>query len=295
MKSKLFAPFNYGGLSEEFSRLETSKVIILPAPYDQTVSFRTGTREGPRAILNASLYMELYDEELKTEFHRVGIHTLNELEPDMSGPEEMFKRVYEIVSILTRKGKLFVMLGGEHSLTIGSVKAFSEECEDFSVLQLDAHADLRDSYCGTKYNHATVMRRILEYSPAVQAGIRSLSQEEMELVKERELPVFFETDLMKNNDLIHEMIAHLSQNVYITLDLDVLDPAIMPSVGTPEPGGFSWHQVLHIVREVAKNRNIVGFDVMELCPIPGLLAPDFLAAKLIYKMIGYSLFTHGND
>ncbi|MDY7034090.1 MAG: agmatinase [Thermodesulfobacteriota bacterium] len=291
----MFGPFNFGGLTEEFSRLDTSKVVILPVPYDQTVSFRSGAREGPRAIINASAYMELYDEELLSEFYKVGIHTLNELEPDMSGPEGMVRRVYDIVTLLIKKGKLLVMLGGEHSLTIGSVKAFIEEYKDLSVLQLDAHADLRDSYCETKYNHATVMRRILEYSSTVQVGMRSISSEEMELIHEKKLPVFFETDLIKSEDLIDEIISHLSPNVYITVDLDVLDPAIMPSVGTPEPGGLSWHGILSIVREVAKKRNIVGFDVMELCPIPGLLAPDFLAAKLVYKMLGYSLFFQGKD
>ncbi len=239
--------------------------------------------------------MELYDEELDLEAYKVGIHTLKELEPDMSGPEGMFKRIYDVVSFVEKREKLLITLGGEHSVTLGVVRAFAEEFEDFTVLQLDAHADLRDSYCETRYNHASVMRRILDYVPAVQVGIRSLSTEEMEFVKRKSLPVFFETDLMERQDWMEEMISRLSKNVYITLDLDVMNPSIMPSVGTPEPGGLGWHELLNIVREVARNRNIVGFDVMELCPIPGMPAPDFLAAKLVYKMIGYSLSLKRKD
>ena len=290
MGSKLFSPLNFGALSGEFAAFDASRVLILPIPYDQTVSYRAGAREGPRAIINASLYMELYDEELDLEAHRVGIYTLNELEPEMSGPEGMFKRVYEVVSSLEKKKKLLVTLGGEHSLTIGAVKAFAEEYEDLTVLQFDAHADLRDAYCQTRYNHATVMRRILDDVPAVHVGIRSLSLEEMDFIRRRDLPVFFERDMRKRKDWIEEMVSCLSKNVYITLDLDILNPAIMPSVGTPEPGGLDWHELVNIIREVAIKKNIVGFDVMELCPIPGLVAPDFLAARLIYKMIGYSLF-----
>ncbi|MEW6615141.1 MAG: agmatinase [Thermodesulfobacteriota bacterium] len=288
-------PNNFGGLSRESSELDTSKVVILPVPYDQTVSYRAGTREGPRAIINASAHIELYDQELDLESYRVGIHTLKELEPDMSGPEGMLKRVYDIVSIFNDKEKLLIMLGGEHSLSIGAVKAFAEEYKNFSVLQLDAHADLRDTYCDTKYNHATVMRRVMDYASTVQVGIRSLSREEMEFIKTKRLSVFFEEDVVEGEGWIDEMISHLSQNIYITLDLDVLNPGIMPSVGTPEPGGLSWHDLLNIIRKVAENRNIVGFDVMELCPVPGVIAPDFLAAKLVYKMIGYSLFLHVKD
>ena len=295
LDSSLFLPNNFGGLPRESSELDTSRVVILPIPYDQTVSYRAGTREGPRAIINASAQIELYDQELNSEPYRVGIHTLKELEPDMSGPEGMFKRVYDIVSLFNKKEKLLIMLGGEHSLSVGAVKAFAEEYRDLCVLQLDAHADLRDTYCDTKYNHATVMRRVLDYASTVQVGIRSLSKEEMEFIETRSLPVFFEKDVVKREGWIEEMISHLSQHVYITLDLDALNPGIMPSVGTPEPGGLDWHELLNIVRKVAENRNIVGFDVMELCPIPGLIAPDFLAAKLVYKMIGYSLFLQGKD
>lgn len=264
-------------------------------PYDQTVSYRAGTREGPRAIINASLYIELYDEELDIETYKVGIHTLNELEPDMSGPEGMFNRVYDVVSFVKKREKLLITLGGEHSVTLGVVRAFAEDFRDLTVLQLDAHADLRDSYGKTIYSHASIMRRILDYVPTVQVGIRSLSMKEMEFIRMKRLPVFFETDILKGEGWIEEMISHLSQNVYITLDLDVLNPAIMPSVGTPEPGGLGWHDLLSVVREVAKSRNIVGFDVMELCPIPGMVAPDFMVAKLVYKMIGYSLSLKGKD
>jgi agmatinase len=235
--------------------------------------------------------MELYDEELEQEtFSLIGIHTMEEVEPVMTGPEDMAQILYEITSGLLRKDKIVVTLGGEHSLSFGPIKAYQEKYPDISILQLDAHADLRDSYQNSTFNHATVMRRILEIhpeTPLVPIGIRSLSMEEADFVKQSRRPIFFARDLPTPENRIDEILAHLSPQVYMTIDLDVLDPSIMPAVGTPEPGGLTWYQILTLLRSIAQSKQVVGFDVVELAPIPGLIHPDFLAAKLVYKLIGY--------
>ena len=265
--------------------LDEAKVVILPVPYDSTTEYKSGTREGPQAIIDASQYLELYDTELDREISQVGIHTLPEVQPMMSGPEPMLERVYQIASDLLDKGKLLAMLGGEHSLTLGMVRAFREKYPELSVLHLDAHADLRDQYQGTKYSHACVMRRVWELCPIVPVGIRSLSLEEHEFIKQHKLEPFYAEDCTP--DSAPKVLANLPPQVYITIDLDVFDPSIMSAVGTPEPGGLSWHQVLGLLRAVAKERQIVGFDVVELCPREGPTSCTFLAAKLVYKLIGY--------
>lgn len=281
-------PYNFCGLSLEYSSLENSRVLILPVPYEQTTSYQGGTRNGPAAILAASRYLELYDEELDRELHAVGIHTLPELEPHMAGPEQMVRRIQEAVSPLLEGGRMVVLLGGEHSCSVGAVSAYGERYPQLSVLHLDAHADLRDSYQDTPYSHACTMRRIVEHVPAVHVGLRSLSLEEMDLIRRERLPVIFAREVLQGKGWQEKVLAHLSPEVYLTIDLDVLDPSIMPSVGTPEPGGLLWEPVVGLIREVARQKRIVGFDVMELAPLPGLVAPDFLAAKLVYKVIGYS-------
>jgi agmatinase len=234
--------------------------------------------------------MELYDEELDCEVYHVGIHTMEELETQMAGPQEMVRQVYEVISSLLKQEKLVALLGGEHSLSIGAVQAYSERHPMLSVLQLDAHADLRDNYQGTPYSHASVMRRILEHAPAVQVGIRSLSREEMDHIRQEKRAVFFAHDLQQNDLWQEQVLERLTDKVYLTVDLDVLDPSIMPAVGTPEPGGLLWFPVLDLIRRVAREKEIVGFDIVELSPLPGQVAPDFLAARLAYKIIGYSLF-----
>jgi agmatinase len=279
--------------------------VILPVPYEQTTTFKAGTKEGPQAIISASREVETFDEELKQESFKAGIHTLEEMEITMGNPEKMVEKVHQIAKELVDMNKRVVLLGGEHTTSIGLVKALSEKYKNLSVLQLDAHADLRNSYQESKYSHACTMRRIEEIAPFVGVGIRNLSWEEHEYVQKKKIDLFFAKDLMsdfgpvgkddrlseaKSIGWIDQITNKLSENVYLTIDLDFFDPSIMPSVGTPEPGGFLWNQTLEFLKKVADNKNIVGFDCVELCPIPGLVAPDFLAAKLIYKIIGYIVY-----
>lgn len=287
MDRTIFRPHNFLSLPPEFSEFESSEFVILPVPYEQTTTFRAGTKQGPHAIINASQEVETFDEELKQETFMVGIHTLEEMEITVGGPERMVEKVYQIGKELVDKNKRIVLLGGEHTVSIGMVKALSEKYDKFSVLQLDAHADLRDSYQESKYSHACTMRRIEEIAPFAGVGIRNLSLEEHEYVQKKKIDLFFAKDLMKDDRWIDQILNKLSENIYLTIDLDFLDPSIMPSVGTPEPGGVLWYQTLDLLKKVAEKKNIVGFDCVELCPIPGLVAPDFLAARLVYKIICY--------
>jgi agmatinase len=285
MNQELFYPHrNFAALPSQYTDFETSKAVVFPVPYDSTTDWRSGSRDGPMAIIDASRYLELYDHELDRESYLVGIHTLPELQPSMKGPEETVNRVYQVACDLVQKGKFVAMLGGEHSLTVGMVRAFRERFEGLSVLQFDAHADLRDEYEGSKYSHACVMRRVLECCPIVQVGVRSLSQEEHRFLAEKQMQPFFAEGLPLDVDGI---VSALSADVYVTIDLDVLDPSIMSAVGTPEPGGMSWHEILSILRRVAEQRRIVGCDLVELCPREGPSSCAFLAAKLAYKLIGY--------
>jgi len=288
MSQELFSPpRNFAGISSPYSDWENSRVVVLPVPYDSTTEWRSGAREGPRAIIDASQYLELYDYELKREIYQVGIHTLPEIKPDMAGPENMTRQVYQVARGLLEKNKMLLMLGGEHSLTLGMVKAYREKYQDLSVLQLDAHADLRDSYLGTKFSHATVMRRVCELCPIVPVGIRSLSEEEYRFISEVGIKPVYADGQVLAGDYIKHIIATLSSEVYITIDLDVLDPSIMSAVGTPEPGGIGWYELLNLLREVASSKHVVGFDLVELCPDEGPRSCAFLAAKLAYKLIGY--------
>jgi agmatinase len=262
-------------------------VVVLPVAYDGTAEWHGGARDGPRAIIEASRYLELYDDELDREICEVGIHTLPELPPEMAGPEHMVQRVYEVTRGLLAKDKTVLMLGGEHTLTLGMVRAYREKYPALSVLQLDAHADLRDSYLGTRFSQATVMRRVCELCPIVPVGIRSLSQEEQRFMAEAGIVPFYACDLISGEVTNQQIVASLTKEVYLTIDLDVLDPSIMPAVGTPEPGGIGWYQILALLREVARARHIVGFDLVELCPGEGPAACAFTAAKLAYKLVGY--------
>ncbi len=287
---ELFSPLqNFAGLSSPHSDFETSRVVILPIPYDGTTEWRSGTREGPQAIIDASPYLELYDMELDQEIHKVGINTLPAVQPVSGNIEDMLHRVYIVAQKLIKQDKFIVMLGGEHSLSLAMVKALKEKYNDLSVLQLDAHADLRDEYLGTKYNNACVIRRILEYCPVTQIGIRSLSLEEQQFLSQHNLKPFYILSQTFDLAAVPQIAASLSNHVYISIDLDVFDPSIMAAVGTPEPGGMQWHETLNILKTIAKQKRIVGFDIMELCPKEGQSACAFLAAKLAYKLIGYCL------
>lgn len=281
---------NYGGLEEEYSSFKKSKAVILQAPYDNTTTYIHGTAAGPAAIIDASRYMERFDDELNQETFKIGIHTAEPLAVGKASSEEMVERVYAQVSELLKANKFPVLLGGEHSVSVGAVRACKEAYPNLSVLHFDAHNDLRDVYFGSKLNHGCVARRICEICPIVQVGTRSLSKEEKDFIasqangKVKTMSVY---DIL-DTPMWKEAVANsLTENVYISLDLDVFDPSIMPAVGTPEPGGIGWYEMLDLLKDVAKAKKVVGFDVVELCPLKGNVAPDFLAAKLVYRLLGY--------
>jgi len=277
----------FADLPKKHSDLQNAKVVILPAPYDGTSTWQKGADKGPEALLDASANMELYDIETDSQVYLQGIHTAKPVDVDMP-PEEMVNSVEKSVRHFLEKDKFVVLVGGEHSVSTGSVRAHLEKYKEFSVLQLDAHSDLRYEYEGTKYNHACVMSRISEICPIVQVGIRSTDISEQEAL--RKSNVFFAEDIYNNNEWVKKVLSLLSDKVYITIDLDVFDPSIMPSTGTPEPGGLLWYNVLMLLKAVFDDKEVVGFDVVELCPNPNNKAPDFLAAKLIYKLLSYKYY-----
>ncbi len=281
---------NFLGLEDEYSSLKKSKVAIFQVPYDRTTTYIKGTRYGPAAIIDASRYMERYDDELNLETFKVGIHTTEIQDVDSLSSEEMVEKVCAISAELLRANKFPVMLGGEHSVSVGAVRAFKETYPNLSVLQLDAHYDMRNEYFGSGLNHGCVARRISEICPIVQAGVRSLSKEEKDfLVSQQDgrIKTISVYDILEMPMWKDTVSNNLSENVYITIDLDVFDPSLVPAVGTPEPGGIGWYETLDLLREVVKDKKVVGFDVVELCPIKGQIASDFLAAKLIYRLLGY--------
>jgi agmatinase len=285
-----YLPYNFGALPEKYSLWEKSRTVILPIPYDSTCTYKTGAREGPRAIIHASRNLEFLDDELLIDVTLKGIHTLPEIMPDSQSPERMIAKVYRVAKDVLEKGKFLVGLGGEHTVSIGLVKAHKEKYPGLSVLQIDAHLDLRDSYAGSHYNHACVMRRIHEFCGITQVGMRSYCQEELDFVREKGLEPFYRKDIEHWGDWPDEVIERLSGEVYVTVDLDGLDPSIIPSVGTPEPGGLGWRETLRLLRRVAEKRRLVGLDIMELTPDPNNVTPDYLAARLAYKTMGYVLY-----
>jgi agmatinase len=283
----------FAGLESPYSDLQQAKTVILPVPYDSTSEWRSGSRHGPQAIIDASQYLELYDLDLDREIYKVGISTLPHVEPLLSSPQDMIHRVYQVVKGLIQKEKFVVLLGGDHSLSLGAVRAFKEAFPRLSVLQLDAHADLRDEYLGTKYSQACVMRRIFELCPISQVGVRSLSWEEKQFLTQNNLKPFYMADLASSTASIDQIVNSLSEEVYVTIDVDVLDPSVMSAVGTPEPDGMSWRQVLDIIESVALHKHVVGFDLMEFCPGEGPGSCAFLLAKLVYKFIGCTVRQEG--
>jgi agmatinase len=288
-------PRNFLGLPPEHSSFDGSRALILPVPYDATTSYRGGTKDGPQAILDSSLQVELYDRELDDEpALRWGVHTLPALAPDLSSPEATINGITEAVAELAQSGKLLCVLGGEHSLSVGVARGLRQSLGDFVTVQLDAHCDLRDEYDGTPYSHACAARRICEFSPITQFGIRSLSAEEAAFLRDHpdRATAFFADAMQQDRDKSYlKALAERvrGQRVFLTIDLDALDPAIMPATGTPEPGGLGWYETLDILRAITDNAEVIGFDCVELSPIPGLHAPDFLAAKLVYKTLSLIL------
>jgi len=272
----------FGGFTD--ACYDASAVVVVPVPYDKTSTWIRGADKGPAAVIGASVNLEFYDIETDSEVYKKGIFT--DESPDVELPVEQMVRVVEQrVSGHLENGKFVVVLGGEHSVSVGAARAHVRKYPDTTVLQLDAHADLRDEYNGSKYNHACVMARIKEFAPAVQVGIRSMDRAEFDGIEHGR--VFFAADIHNRDDWQRQAIEQLSENVYLTVDLDVFDPAFMPSTGTPEPGGLLWYDVLSLLRQLCESRNLVGFDVVELCPNPSNRAPDFAAAKLIHKILSY--------
>ena len=246
-----------------------------------------GTRTGPHEILLASSHMELWDEETETDVHKIGIYTMPELELPFGTMEEVVKEIRRVAAEIVKRGKFPVVLGGEHSITPPIVAAIAAKHPGMSVLQIDAHADLRDSFMGTPHNHACAIRRVLEYARCTQVGIRSLSPEEAAAAPTLPTEIFYDFNMRQHDDWIDRVVDSLSETVYITIDVDGFDPAIMPATGTPEPGGLTWYEALALLRRVIDTRRVVGCDVVELCPIPGNAAPNFLCAKLVYKILTY--------
>jgi agmatinase len=275
----------FGDLPEAFRNPDTARIAVIPAPYDGTSTWLKGADRGPKAIIDASAHLELYDIETDSEVYRRGILTEEPVAaPASFSPEAVIRAVQEQVELELAAGRFPVLLGGEHSVALGAIRAISRKYKGLCVLQLDAHADLRQEFEGSPYNHACVMARIRELAPIVQVGIRSMDASEKPLLDPRR--VFFAESLLRRPGWIEEVLALLSPRVYLTLDLDVLDPAIMPSTGTPEPGGLTWYATLELLRRLCAERELVGFDLVELCPGSNR-APDFLAAKLAYKLLSY--------
>jgi agmatinase len=277
----------FGGTTPTTTDFERARVVILPIPLDRTTSYVAGTRNGPREILAASSHMELWDEETRTDVHSIGIYTLPEMEFPFGTMDEVIQEIRRVASEIVKRDKFPLVLGGEHSITAPVVAALAAKHQGLTVLQIDAHADLRESFMGTPYNHACAMRRVLEYARATQVGIRSLSPEEAAAAPTLPTEIFYDFDMRQNPDWIDRVVTSLGETVYITIDCDGFDPAIMPAVGTPEPGGLNWYEMLALLRRVIESKRVVGCDIVELCPLPGNIAPNFLCAKLIYKILTY--------
>ena len=286
-------PHNFLGLDEEASDFDRAGVVILPVPYEATTSYGGGTRGGPGAIIESSRYIELYDQELDREPYEVGICTLPSLELSGGGPEQAIRELRAAYDELRHAAgdRFIIALGGEHSISSAPILSWAESRSAdrrITVLQFDAHTDLRTEYEGSAYSHASVMHRVLEKVDLVAVGIRALTREERELSRARSnIHIFLADDIHSGEAWMDEVIARLGPDVYISFDVDCFDPALVPSTGTPEPGGLQWYPVLKLLRRVFRERNVIAADIVELAPLPGLIAPDFLVAKLLYKMVGY--------
>jgi agmatinase len=274
---------NFGGYEVVYSYSE-SAIVILPVPYDETSTYMKGADKGPDAIMEASVNLEFYDIETNSEAHKHGIFTLDPL-TEKSSPEALVNAVQERVTWILKEGRFPVIVGGNHTVPIGSFRAFAERYDDLSILQLDAHSDLRQEYEGSPYNHACAMARAREVAHIIQVGIRSMAADELPSVDWNNIYPAYKLNYDKA--LYSSALNSLKKNVYVTIDLDVFDPSIMPSTGTPEPGGPGYYELMHFLRDVAAERNIVGFDVVELCPNPNNKMPDFVASKVIYQLLSY--------
>ena len=272
----------YAGIPEEFATFENSRVVLQSVPYDGTSTWGKGADKGPEAFLKASENMELYDIPTDSEVYKKGVFLADALD-GFSTPEEMVNKVYNSVTGFLQKQKFVTLFGGEHSISIGSIRAFNENFDKLTVLQIDAHADLRPEYEGTPFNHACAVYEASQKTNLLQVGIRSMDVSEKEFIKEKN--VWFMHDIYKDDDWISEVVKRCTNNVYVTIDLDAFDIGLMPSTGTPEPGGLKYFTVWNLIRKLAKKKKVVGFDIVELAANPHNKAPDFLAAKLYYQML----------
>jgi len=282
-------PLSFGGALPVVSGYDDAAAVILPVPLDRTTSYVPGTRNGPRELLLASAQVELWDEEIGVDVHPRGIHTLPEMDLSHGSMDAALARIHQTASSILDTGKFLITLGGEHSITPPLVAAAAARHSGLTVLQIDAHADLRDGYLGEHNSHASAMRRSLESAPVVQVGIRNISEEEVHALPGLQTTIFYDWNMRDNPDWMTRVVEALSGPVYLTIDLDGIDPGLMPAVGTPEPGGLTWRELMTLLRQVFTARDVVACDVVELCPIPGVWSPNFAAARLVYKLLTYKL------
>jgi len=281
-------PNNFLGLPAPYGDYAKAKYAVLPIPYDSTTSFQVGTRYGPQAIINASKQVELFDEETDAESYKAGIATLDAVAPNMAGPEEMCADIFSAAKRVVRDGKFLFSLGGEHSITSALVRAVMTKHKKLSLLQIDAHLDLRNEWEGTPYSHASAMRRVLDLgSTVVPVGIRNISFDEHRFLKSSGIKPITARQCHMDEDWVDRVMSALGDVVYVTIDIDGFDPSVAPGTGTPEPGGLDWYQVTGLLRLVAAERKVVAADIVEVLPIPGQAVTEFLAARLAYKLISY--------
>jgi agmatinase len=282
-------PMNFGGIAEEeFSSFDNSRIIVWPISYEGTVSYGGGTAKGAAAIIDASRNMELYEDETDAEVYKLGIHTVDE-SSSIDPPERMMTSLYDRAKQLVDSGKFVTTIGGEHSVSAPVIRAHAEKYPNLSILQIDAHADLRDTYDGTPYSHASIMARVVKdlKIPAVQVGIRSISADEARSLDDLPTRIFWARDIVGRDDWWDDAVEGLTENVYLTIDIDGLDPSLVSATGTPEPGGLGWYDAIGLIRTLARNRNVVGMDLTEYSYVEGQSASAFLCAKLIYKTLAF--------
>jgi agmatinase len=280
-------PLQFGGAPPDPLAFARAAAVVLPVPLDRTTTYVPGTRNGPRELLAASSQVELWDEEIGVDVHALGIWTLPEMDVTSGSMDDVMALLRGVADEILATDKFLVTLGGEHSMTPPIVAAAAARHPGLTVLQIDAHADLRDTYQSQRHSHACAMRRTLDSAPLVQVGIRNISAEEIAALPALETTIFYDWNMRDDPGWMDRVEAALSDTVYITIDLDGIDPALMPAVGTPEPGGLSWRELTTLLRRTFARKTVVACDVVELCPIPGMASPNFTAARLVYKLLTY--------
>ena len=282
-------PFTFLGLPDPEGGLGEARVCILPIPYESTTTYRGGTRSGPAAIVDASRYVETYDEETLCDLADIPILTLPGVSPLLGAAEAMSERIRDVAREVVSPDRLLISLGGEHAITAPLVEAHLEKFGHLTVVHLDAHADLRESYEGSRMSHASVIKRVAEHTDVLSVGVRSISSEEMHWLRNQQrVRVIFAHEIRSDQSLLERALGELRGNVYLTIDVDVLDPGVMPGVGTPEPGGLSYDQVVHVIKRLTKGCSIVGADLVELAPVPGNVVSEFTAARIVAKIVAYT-------